>query len=206
MQTVWLKQQGHSELIVIFGGWALGPAMFHHLAGAADILFVDDYRDLEGLPDLSNYKTRTAVAYSFGVAAFAHLNSEERDQFDRAIAINGSPAPVDRRKGIPPVVFQKTLNGLSQDSFQSFAALCFGTVQPDIAIDVAARADELEAVAKRGAAPPPRFDRIWISQRDRIFPVANLARAFEGQENCIHHVDAPHVPFDAWSSWQEVIG
>lgn len=205
MQSVWLKHNGHSDLIVIFGGWALGAEMFRHLAGPGDVLFVDDYRDLDGLPDLSNYQHRTAVAYSFGVAAFAHLDASVRDQFDRSVAINGSPAPVDRRLGIPPVVFQKTLDGLSQASFQSFAALCYGESQPNLEFDVAARAAELATVQQRGAADCPTFDRIWISQKDRIFPPANLARAFGGQEDVIRSIDAPHVPFTAWDSWQEVV-
>lgn len=205
MQSAWLKYNGHSELIVVFGGWALGPEMFRHLSGPEDVLFVDDYRDLDGLPNFSTYQNRTAVAFSFGVAAIAHLDSAARDQFDRTVAINGSPIPVDRRMGIPPVVYQKTLEGLSHDSFQSFAALCYGEDQPDTPIDVAARAEELEAVRNRGAADCPTFDRVWISQKDRIFPPANLARAFGGQEDVIRSIDAPHVPFSAWDSWQEII-
>lgn len=205
MQSVWLKQNGRSDLVVIFGGWALGAEMFRHLAGPEDVLFVDDYRDLDALPDLSAYKNRTAVAYSFGVSAFAHLDEAARGQFDRSVSINGSPAPVDRRRGIPPIVFQKTLDGLSHESFQSFAALCFGDKQPEILIDVAARAEELRAVQQRGAANCPAFDRIWISQKDRIFPPANLTRAFAGQEDNIRSIDAPHVPFAAWDSWREVI-
>lgn len=205
MQPVWLKQNGHSDLIVIFGGWVLGAEMFRHLAGPEDVLFVDDYRDLDGLPDFSAYKHRTAVAYSFGVSAFAHLDEAVRAKFDRCIAINGSPAPVDRRKGIPPVVFQKTLDGLTEKSFQSFAALCYGESQPNQKIDIDARKAELRAVQQRGAANCPAFDRIWISQKDRIFPPANLTRAFAGQEENIRSIDAPHVPFAAWDSWREVI-
>lgn len=205
MESVWLKHNGHSDLIVVFGGWALGSEMFGHLSGPQDVLFVDDYRDLDGLPDLAAYQNRAAVAYSFGVSAFAHLGPAERAQFDRTVAINGSPSPVDRRMGIPPVVYQKTLNGMSQENFQSFAALCYGEKQPDIAIDVAARTEELADVQQRGPAACPTFDRIWISQKDRIFPPANLARAFGGQEDVIRSIDAPHVPFSAWDSWQEVI-
>lgn len=205
MKSVWLKQDGHRDLIVIFGGWALGAGMFAHLSGSEDVLFVDDYRELDNLPNLSAYQNRTAVAFSFGVAAFAHLDSATRDQFDRTVAINGSPAPVDRRMGIPPVVYKKTRDGLSHESFQNFTALCYGEDQPDIPIDLAARAAELEAVQDRGTADCPIFNRIWISQKDRIFPPANLARAFAGQEDIIRSIDAPHVPIAAWDSWQEVI-
>lgn len=205
MHVRWLQHNGHSDLIVIFGGWALGAEMFKHLTGTADVLFLDDYRDLDGPPDLSTYERRTAVAYSFGVAAFAHLDEITRDQFDRTVAINGSPAPVDRKLGIPPVIFQKTLDSLSEESFQSFAALCFGENQPHMPIDVSARAAELEAVQTRGPADCPRFDRIWISQNDRIFPPQNLARAFADQQDAIRTIDAPHVPFSAWDRWQEVL-
>ncbi|MFY0597085.1 MAG: DUF452 family protein [Cognatishimia sp.] len=205
MQAKWLKQSGSDEVIIVFGGWAIGPSSLAHLSGSQDVLYVDDYRLLSALPQLSDYKLKTLVAYSFGVAAAAHWLTKYPDVFDRKVAINGSPTPVDRRLGIPPVIFKRTKEGLSQDSFQSFLILCFGAEQPHTDINVEARQAELQAVEDRGAAKTPQFDGTWISTEDRIFPSANLERAFADQADRTTSIAAPHVPFAHWSSWDEVI-
>ncbi len=205
MQTRWLRHSGASDLIVLFGGWALGAAPFEHLAGDQDVLFVDDFRDLGELPDLSAYAHKAAVTYSFGVAAFCHFSQRTNIEFNRRVAVNGSHAPVDRKLGIPPVIFDKTADTLSDVNFQSFLALCHGSEQPHQSIEVAARQEELWKVKERGSALAPAFDRIWISTADRIFPTANLKRAWADQANVITEIDAPHVPFALWSNWSEVL-
>lgn len=205
MQARWLKQSSASEVIVVFGGWALGTAPFLHLAGQQDVLFVDDYRETAPLPDLSNYEHRTAVAYSFGVAAFCHWQDQFAQQFHRKIAINGSPSPVDRKLGIPPIIFDKTHDGLTTDSFQQFLGHCYNADQPHLDINVDARKAELAVVKSRGPTSAPQFDKIWISTADRIFPAANLRRAWAAQAANIQELGAPHVPFAHWDSWNEVI-
>lgn len=204
MQLSWLKQGGSSEVIVIFGGWAIGPQVFAQLQGGQDLLFVSDYRNLETeLADLSDYAKRSLVAWSFGVASYGHWQAGRADPFERKVAVNGSLTPVCRATGIPPVILQKTIDSLSPEAYQLFVARVFGARQPVATIDVNARRAELVAVQARGAAPDPGFKHIWISSQDKIFPPANLARAWSGQ--CTQMRDAPHMPFDGFNSWQEVL-
>lgn len=204
MEIRWLKQNNAAEVVVVFGGWAVGPEVFAHLAGEQDVLFVSDYRDLErDLPDLSTYGRVSLVAWSFGVAAYGHWQHGRRDPFDCKVAVNGSLAPVSRDKGIPPVAMQKTTETLSPEAYQLFLTRVFGSRQPVAEIDVAARRQELLAVQARGAAPDPGFDRIWISARDKIFPAANLARAWAGQ--AVQSCDAAHMPFDRFATWEEIL-
>ncbi len=203
MQTKWLKQSDADEIIVIFGGWALGPAPFAHLTGPQDVLFVDDFRSLAPLPDLSHYHRITVVAYSFGVTAFCHWRAAHDLKIDHCVAINGSPAPIDRKQGIPPVIFQRTHNGLTQDSYQDFRTLCFGAAQPEQIIDVDACKEELAAVQSRGPAAAAPFDKVILSTQDRIFPIANLRRAWA--DHAPIEIEAPHVPFQKWTSWDEVL-
>lgn len=205
MLSQWIKQTGSDQLIVIFGGWALGAAPFQHLAGPQDVLFVDDFRDLSPLPDLGKYAERTAVAFSFGVAAFCHWQAQNAFHFHRKTAISGSPTPIDRKHGIPPVIFDKTHDGLSADSFQQFLGHCYNSNQPNLNIDVQARKAELAAVKSRGPAPAAAFDKIWVSTEDRIFPATNLRRAWADQSAKIQEIDAPHVPFAQWDKWDEVV-
>lgn len=206
MDLRWLRQNGSSEVIVIFGGWAVGPHVFEGLAGDQDLLFVRDYRDLTtDLPDLSRYATRNLVAWSFGVASFAHWQAGRGVHFDRKVAINGTLTPVDRSMGVPPAAMQMTMETLTEDSFQLFLSRCFNARQPHHLIDTEACRAELEAVLRRGSGPEIEFDRIWISDKDRIFPPANMTRAWAAQAAAVRDIDGAHAPFDRFPDWQAVL-
>ena len=206
MNHVWLKQKCEARnVIVIFGGWAIGSDVLSHLKSSSDILFISDYRDLDyALPDLSTYSHRTLVAWSFGIASYCHWQANNADVFDRKIAINGSMIPVDREQGIPPQVMQKTIDTLSEESFQIFLMRATNSKMPDHKIDVTARKEELIAVLERGEAPPQIWHRIWLSTKDRIFPIKNMERAWAKQVDAVTKIDAAHVPFNLWKSWDEV--
>lgn len=208
MQSRWLKRtNGARRVIVFFGGWAIDPAPLAHLTGPEDVLFIDDYRDLDtDLPDLSAYDHRALIAFSFGISAFGHWQAGRNLNFDRRVAINGSLSPIDARTGIPPRTFQRTLDGLTPASFQSFLALCSGDETSTLQMfDLPARRAELIATSARGPAPICPWDRIWISSADRIFPPANLDRAWQDQPYNIRRLDAPHLPFAHFQSWQEIL-
>ncbi|MBL4874371.1 MAG: DUF452 family protein [Rhodobacteraceae bacterium] len=205
MQIQWLKSSPEaSQVIVIFGGWAIGAEAFAHLNTTSDILYISDYRDLEAnLPELHHYEKRVLVAWSFGVASYCHWQQGRADIFDCKIALNGSMPPIDRLTGIPPLVLQKTINTLSIDSFQTFLARCYGKKQPHNPIDVAARKAELLAVQERDyTGVAQNWDKVWISRHDKIFPFANMQRAWQAPLNIL---DGPHVPFASWASWEEII-
>lgn len=201
MEFRWLKQIQAAEAIVVFGGWAVGPEVFWHLDGPQDILFASDYTDLDAeLPDLSGYERVSLLAWSFGVAAYAHWQQGRPDPFSRKTAVNGSLQPVNRGAGIPPAVFRRTVETLSLESYQQFLGRVFGARQDAEALDVEARRAELLAVERRGDAPQMRFDKVWICSGDKIFPPANLARAWAGQN--VANLDAPHAPFDRFAQWE----
>lgn len=205
MQREWLKRTPDaSQVIVIFGGWAIGPEAFAHLKTTADILYISDYRDLAAdLPALQHYETRVLVAWSFGVASYCYWQQGRADIFDHKIAINGSMTPIDRLGGIPPLIMQKTIDTLSNESFQVFLARCYGKKQPDQPIDVPVRKAELIAVQSRDyTGVAQNWDKVWISRHDKIFPFANMQRAWQEPLNVL---DRPHVPFATWVSWEEAI-
>ncbi|MBT8153763.1 DUF452 family protein [Epibacterium ulvae] len=200
MNGRWLHQSGQEEAMVVFGGWAVGSAPFDALPKDRDVYFLDDYRDLDAdLPDLSVYSSVDLVAWSFGVAAFGHWQAENPTAFRHRVALCGSLNPVDRRQGIPPLAYRRTIDGLTQASYQQFQTRVFGQEQGEAEIDVAARRAELQAVEGRGAAPDTVFDTVWIAQNDAIFPLQNMQRAWAGQEPRV--VDAPHAPFEKISRW-----
>ena len=206
MNCQWIKQDDNKDVIVVFGGWAVGFAPLAHWQGNFDILFVDDFRTLDcQLPSLNQYERRILLAFSFGVAAYAHWHSGQEDQLTAKIAINGSVTPVERKTGIPPVIMQKTIDSLDIDSLQMFLTRCFGEEQPRLEADVDALKDELLVVQKRGSAPSVAFDKAILSDKDRIFMSANLQRAYEGTSAQVQTIAGPHIPFANWTRWEEIV-
>lgn len=208
MQMKWLqKREGVREVLVIFSGWGIGPEAFAHLKTEADILWVSDYRDLStDLPNLSGYEIRNLIAWSFGVASYVIWQESRVDPFDRKVALCGSMTPVDRDLGIPPVAMQKTIDTLSVTSFQIFLRRCYGRAVSYEPVDIPALKDELLAVQARDYS---RAGLTWgkavISRTDKIFPVKNLRTAWDSNATDVVETDAPHVPFNAWKTWAEVL-
>ena len=142
------------------------------------------------------------MAWSFGVAAYAHWQAARAPLFDRRIAICGSPVPVDRQLGIPPAIFRRTRDSLSAESLTVFLQRIGAPLVNDP--DVNVLRDELDAVSQRGAAPALTWDRVIIGRDDPIFPVANLHRAFAGQP--IEEGAFGHTPFSQWRCWSDLTG
>ena len=220
MKFEWLKQgENNSAVIVIFSGWGFAADVYAHLLAKDDdydVVFVNDYRDLSlKLPDLRQYQQRYLLAWSFGVAAFAAWYNQQKStvRFDRMIAINGTMQAVDRFQGIPEVVMQKTIDTLSEQSFQVFAKRCFvKEALPDsLVINISERAEELQVILQRKHAEINGWDFVWIASQDKIFPTKNQQRAWQVYNDnavklaAVRVCDAPHAPFHLWSNWDEIV-
>ncbi|MFY2825556.1 pimeloyl-ACP methyl esterase BioG family protein [Ruegeria sp. MALMAid1280] len=205
MKQQWLSRSGTEKVLLVFGGWALGPAPFKGLSGDADVLFVDDYTRLDNpLSDLAQYDRVTLIAFSFGVASAAHWLSQTGIQPARRVAVSGTLSPADAEHGIAPDMIRATADQLNTASFAKFCRRA-GLAGPAPEIDIDAARAELFAVIARGAAPDHKFDRIWIPQRDRIIPTRAQQAAWAGQQVAVREISAPHVPFAAGQNWKEWI-
>ncbi|MTH95232.1 pimeloyl-ACP methyl esterase BioG family protein [Roseibium sp. RKSG952] len=203
MKTRWLKRQGSSRLILLFGGWATGSSVFESLQGSDDVLVVDDYRHLDLDPAVTDrYDTRSVLAYSFGVVSALHWFHATGYRPDRLVAVNGTPFPSCRDKGIDPDVLVATTNSLSQETLARFFRRC-GMIIGNPNPDMEGLREELAVIIRRGAAAPLPFDRIWISTADRIIPSKAQTSAWSEQESAIRYINAPHQPFDATQSWED---
>ncbi|RDD68989.1 pimeloyl-ACP methyl esterase BioG family protein [Paracoccus versutus] len=201
MRAEWLRREGASELIVVLTGWAAGAAPFRHLAGPADVLVLSDYRDL-ALPDWPRgYAAVDLVAWSFGVAAACRLPGLAG--FRRKVAACGSWAPCDDDLGIPRETVRATAANLSEVSLRQFGRRAGCAVAAGA--DPAALRDELQAVMGWDAGQVPGFDRIWLGAADRIFPLKNLIRAWQGWPVETRVLECGHNPFAQWRDWAEVL-
>lgn len=205
MQAEWIRREGSERLIAVFGGWAVGPAPFKALRSDCDLIFLSDYRELNWKPEvLRDYQQADVLAWSFGVAAYGHWQAANDAVFSKVTALNGTLSPIDRRAGIPPVVFRRTYDTLTEASYLNFLERVHGAAVPANRIDVTERKAELDAVAKRAAVSGTHFDRIWISEADQIFPPANQNRAWSDQNEKIRTIVAgPHAPFAQFSNIDE---
>ncbi|WP_170412309.1 pimeloyl-ACP methyl esterase BioG family protein [Ruegeria arenilitoris] len=205
MKQRWLSRSGTAEVLLVFGGWALGPGPFESLEGNTDVLFVDDYIRLDNpLSELSNYDKVTLIAFSFGVASAAHWLAQTGVRPDRLIAVSGTLHPADVERGIAPDMIRATADQLSTASFAKFCRRA-GLEGPAPEIDIDTAKAELHAVIERGPAPDPGFDRIWMPLRDRIISTSAQKAAWVDQQEAVRTVPTAHIPFANGQNWQEWI-
>ncbi|CAM3275063.1 biotin synthesis protein BioG [Paracoccus aminovorans] len=201
MRAQWLRREGARELVVVVTGWALGAAPFRHLDGDRDILVLSDWRALAPLSLPAGYAAADLVAWSFGVGAACRLPGP--DPFRRRVAVCGSWLPCDDDLGIPRARVAATAAGLTEASLRKFARRAGAPLEGSA--DLEALRAELAAVMAWDAVVPPRFDRILLGASDRIFPLRNLLRAWNGRQDRTRILDCGHNPFAAMRDWDEVL-
>ncbi len=203
MKQRWLSRLGTKEVLVVFGGWALGATPFQGLVGDRDVLLVEDYTRLDDpLTDLSQFDRVNLLAFSFGVASAAHWLAQTGVRPDRLIAVSGTLSPADATRGIAPDVIRATADNLSPASFTKFCRRAgLGGTAPEI--DIGSARAELFAVIERGMAPDTKFERIWIPERDRIIPTQAQHAAWATQQEVVRSMSGAHVPFQSGQSWEE---
>lgn len=190
----------------------------HLTAGGWDVCTCFNYNSLDAsdVEKWQEYEEVTVVAWSMGVWAAEQVLTGLDLPITQAVAINGTPKPVDDAQGIPLATAQATLDGLTPDSLRRFYRRMLGggnlLKEMDEAgqlprIDFDERKEELRRII--AAQPYPdtgfRWNRAIIGTADAIFPPANLRAAWKGKAGIVE-IDAPHYPFRQLKTWEEVIG
>ena len=159
---------------------------FEAMLGTFDTLVVWDYTTLEDLPALPDDRPVEVIGWSMGVWAAGQVLAGRR--VARATAVNGTPWPIDERRGIPPAIFEGTFNGFSAAGLQRFrrrmcggaAALkAFEAVAPERSlVDLQAELAALGIGYMQRGAGDFTWDRAFAAESDRIFPVEAQLAAF----------------------------
>ncbi len=181
MQETWLKQDGAQDLVIFILGWAATPNAVQHIAAeGCDIFCVDDYREMHTLraEDFSSYRRIYLFAWSFGVWVAEQIATEL--PLYKAIALNGTPLPVDDRYGMRLRVVLRTMQGLAKVGMNPFNEKTYGTVRaipegPFEDRSIEAKIDELQLLAERSKDTELDASRIpwtqaYIADKDEIFP------------------------------------
>ena len=218
MKHQYIIQSEHPRLLVFFAGWASDPTPFQDYRPAGrDYVVCYDYRTLENdfIPH-GTYHEADIVAWSMGVWAASHVVPMLDVPIGKSIAINGTPYPIDAGRGIPPAIWQGTLDNLSPLSLHKFTRrMCADTeafhrflrVTPRRPVDELA--EEMRAITRMlDALPAPAFawQQAVVGNNDRIIPPANQTRAWQESDarvtiTGIAHYDEPtfkHYLQDVW--------
>jgi biotin synthesis protein BioG len=212
MQFNWLNQQNNSTLILFFNGWGMDANAVSSLTGDGfDLLEINDYSTFNPMPAVQEYEQTILIAWSLGLIAAARSGIKA----DLAIAINGTLRPIDDKFGIPPAIFQGTIDNWHERGRNKFnRRMCgdretlahFNSTPPMRSIE--AQRQELIAIrdSVRAAAEPTNiFDVAIISSGDRIVPPTAQNAYWREQKTAIIELNAPHYLFNRWNSWEELI-
>lgn len=215
MQSEFIFKSSSRRLIVLFLGWGMDASPFRHLVrGGFDILAVWDYtgldrpecreRDMARLASVcGGYDEVVVVAWSYGVriaSGFLELCSASIP-VTLTLAVNGTPMHVDERYGIPPAIFDGTLQRLAQPTVRKFYRRMFSSSEafagfmeckPDRSAE--SLKCELEVFAR---LKPLDSAAVWnvalIDDADLIFPSA-AQRAFWPSEKVVTFGSQGHFP------------
>ncbi len=204
MQQTWLRREGNRDLVLYMLGWAATPNAICHIdPPGCDVLACYNYQSLTPLPaeELSAYHRIYLFAWSFGVWV-AEQCCQELPLY-RAIALNGTPFPVDPRYGMRLRVVLRSMKAIARSGgsnpFQD-ASQDAGRYMPDGPYpdrDVAEKIDELTQLAEwstNTSAAHIRWDAAFIADKDEIFPPANM-RAYWSSVGLGTEFASFHYPF-----------
>ena len=213
MTSIFLNKKQNTELILFFNGWGMDHSRFVDWScGSYDVLAVHDFAQLEALPYLSGYKRIHLIAWSLGIWVAAKIIAENKDaeRFTTSLAINGTLNPIDAQDGIPPDIFDGTIeNWEDVRAREKFGLRVSGT--SDLLTQRSPENQHAELIAmhrliKSSPRPSNIFKTALISTRDRIFPPASQ-RHFWSQCEGVTLVEKPmlHDPFVNMHSWEVVL-
>lgn len=215
MQSEFIFKSSSRRLIVLFLGWGMDASPFRHLARSGfDILALWDYtgldrpgsweRDMTEFASVcGGYDEVVIVAWSYGVRiASGFLESWNASlPVTLTLAVNGTPMHVDEQYGIPPAIFDGTLQRLAEPTIRKFYRRMFSSSEafanfmeykPDRSVE--SLKSELEVFARLKLLDA---GAVWnvalIDDADLIFPSA-AQRAFWPSEKAVTLGSQGHFP------------
>jgi len=217
MHYIRLNKQNNTKLIVFFAGWSFDEKPFLFLdCSEADVLFVCDYNKISTLDEklFKKYTKKFLISWSMGVFT-AYLLKNNFKNFDRKIAVNGTPFPVHDDFGIPQKPFLLTLRhaktGLEgkfyQNIFEKEAEFERYSKTP-VTRSIDNRVDELKSLYEKIKSENFDYENFYdfalISAHDKIIPTKNQINFWQNHAP-FKILESGHFPFYNFKSWDEII-
>lgn len=190
MKHTFIINARHPRLLLFFAGWGADATPFAHYRPAGhDFAVCYDYRTLRlPLDTFYSYHEIDIVAWSMGVWAASYFAPMLPVPVGRSIAINGTPWPIDQMRGIPPDIYDGTLQGLDERNLHKFLRrMCADSQAFRAFLDVTPRRplqelrDELQDIRHQWTvlpAPGFRWQEAVVGMADRIIPPENQLLAW----------------------------
>lgn len=211
MNFNWLNKKDNKKLIVFFNGWGMNKSAIEHLEFCDfDVLEINDYRSFElnfSQFDFKKYSEKYLICWSMGVY-IANLFYDFFKNFDKKIAINGTPKMIDDNFGIPKRIYQITIRLFNEESCNKFIKNMFKNenINPQIKIEktTAELKDELISIQNIILKKELDFDMAIISDNDKIVPTKNQFNYWENK-TIIKKINATHYPFENYKNWSDLL-
>ena len=203
MKYKWINSNNSGELIVFFNGWGMDESVVKHLNyNNYDVLMIYDYNNLDtdfDFSKLNKYSKKHLVAWSMGVMIATKFNIS----YDSATAINGTLAPIDNNYGIPTRIYDLTIKNYNEFGAKKFIKNMFNE---DIELPKCNRKfenqkTELSAIKAYKANENFKYNRVIISNNDKIIPTKNQCNYWEIDAN----IESGHCPFFNFKTWEELL-
>lgn len=202
MEFHWLRRGQNDRLVLFVLGWAADYRVVEHIGlPGCDVLAVYDYGG--GLDDglaekIAGYGDVRLLAWSFGVWVAERLLAGV--ELTRAVALNGTPVPVDALYGIEPRRMAVTLRGLKAGGMEAFDRRAYGehfdrlrpVLSPRPQERNIAELEYLVEASAAGHAASLRWDKAIVGSEDLIFPSENMVRYWGSRAEVL---PLPHYPF-----------
>lgn len=212
-----LNQKGNDRVILFFNGWGMDARAVSHLEGTFDILVFYDYHNMNVPCEISLdcYRETNVIAWSMGVWAAANVIPEMNIRFSKLIALNGTECPIEDRLGIPVKVYQLTEKNMDERGREKFLQRMlngkeeiqrFEQNKPQRSLEDVC--EELVMIRRQstGLQNKLNWDKIYISEKDVIFPVVNQQNWWQDKCAELRMLPGGHYPFYSFRSWEEIIG
>lgn len=180
------------RLILFFAGWGMDSTPFKGMSKPGyDVSVVYDYNDNTfDIEAVAGYDEICVLAWSLGVwHADSFISDNPTLPITRTIAVNGTLNPISDTEGIAPRIYDLTSrlpDGRALEKF--YRRICGGQEGLERLLPERPRReldnlrDELSSIRRRIAGSritdTSRWDEIYISDSDLIFPFENMLRAW----------------------------
>ena len=121
MKQYFTKQENNKSLILFFTGWGMDQNTLSINKKDFDTCICFDYTNIDfEKSHYKNYQVIDVYGWSMGVWAASHVLQDCNLPIRKSVAINGTIFPIEKERGIDPIIFQKTIDLLNEQSLLKF--------------------------------------------------------------------------------------
>ena len=212
MQQIFLQQQHSKNLVLIFLGYGQDQNPFKSLNTVTkdDIAIVFDYQDLSFDESLyQEYESITLIAWSMGVMISPIVLSNTA-KLVKKIALNGTVQGIDDTLGIPPSLWQATIDSLTEQTYLKFvrrmcsdASLYEEYLQnkPKRTIESFKRElISLQAIAKQRKQNNFEYDLAIVGNKDKIIAPKRQLLSWSNAHVLVKQTEIAHYSLETFKA------